>query len=96
MVKSYYAKTALLWLCEETPKDDWTTVSKSVIKLLDFLEQAVDTGNLPCYFWSEVNLLRLTSQGDREVMKKALHDIRQNLNTLLAQKTARMPDVTYS
>ncbi|KAF0300156.1 hypothetical protein FJT64_027282 [Amphibalanus amphitrite] len=86
MVKSYYAKTALLWLCEQTPKDDWTTVSQSVIKLLDFLDDAVDTGKLPCYFWSEVNLLRFTSQGDREVMKKALHDIRQNLNSHLARE----------
>ncbi|KAF0313854.1 hypothetical protein FJT64_015665 [Amphibalanus amphitrite] len=86
MVKSYYAKTALLWLCEQTPNDDWTTVSQSVIKLLDFLDDAVDTGKLPCYFWSEVNLLRFTSQGDREVMKKALHDIRQNLNSHLARE----------
>ncbi|KAF0292343.1 hypothetical protein FJT64_009645 [Amphibalanus amphitrite] len=86
MVKSYYAKTAMLWLCEQTPKDDWTVVSQSVIKLLDFLEEAIDTGNLPCYFWSQLNLLRFTSQGDRELMKKALLDIRQNLSILLARE----------
>ena len=84
VIKSYFVKTAMLWLCEKTPTEDWKSVIQGVLKLLDFLDEAVRTGNLPCYFWNQINLLRFTSRADRKVMKKALGNIRQHLMRLLA------------
>ena len=85
IVKSYYIKTTLFWLCEQTSVDEWTGVSQSVIKLLDFLDKAVSAGRLPCYFWSDLNLLRFTTRNDRLVLQKALQDIRTNLQSLLGR-----------
>ena len=57
VIKSYFLKTSLFWLCEQTPAEDWKSVTQGVLKLLDYLDHAVSTGHLPCFFWSRINLL---------------------------------------
>ena len=86
VIKSYFIKTALFWLCEQTPTEDWKSVTQGLLKLLDYLEHAVSTGYLPCFFWSRINLLRFTSGAEREAMKKALDAIRKNCIRLLAHE----------
>ena len=87
-IKSYFAKTAMLWLCEQTPTEDWTSVTQGVLKLLDFLDEAVSKANLPCFFWSRINLLRFTSQEDRNAMEETLRTIRTHLMGLLAHEVS--------
>ena len=86
VIKSYFIKTALFWLCEQTQTEEWKSVTQVVLKLLDYLDEAVSKGNLPCYFWSRINLLRFVSGADREAMKKALETIRQHYQRLLAHE----------
>ena len=83
VIKSYFIKTALFWLCEQTPAEDWKSVTQGLLKLLDYLDHAVSTGDLPCFFWSRINLLRSASRADRKAMKKALKTIRQQHVRLL-------------
>ena len=86
VIKSYFIKTALFWLCEQTQTEEWKSVTQVVLKLLDYLDEAVRKGNLPCYFWSRINLLRFVSGADRKAMKKALKTIRQYYRRLLAHE----------
>ena len=86
VIKSYFIKTALFWLCEQTQTEEWKSVTQVVLKLLDYLDEAVSKGNLPCYFWSRINLLRFVSGADRKAMKKALKTIRQYYRRLLAHE----------
>ena len=41
VIKPYFVKTALFWLCEQTPTEDWMSVTQGVLQLLDYLEHAV-------------------------------------------------------
>ena len=94
VVKPYFVMTALFWLCEQTPAEHWTSVTQGVLKLVDFLEHAVSTGNLPCFFWSRINLLRFASRADRKAMTKMLGTIRQYYRALLAYEVcAHFPEL---
>ena len=94
VIKTYFVKTSMLWLCEQTPADDWKNIVQGVLKLLDFLDEAVETGNLPCFFWSRINLLRFAGSAGRKAMKKALGSIRQHLTRLLAHGVCALcPDL---
>ena len=94
VIKSYFIKTALFWLCEQTQTEEWKSVTQVVLKLLDYLDEAVSKGNLPCYFWSRINLLRFVSGADRKAMKKALKTIRQYYRRLLAHEVRLLrPDL---
>ena len=84
MIKSYFIKTALFWLCEQTATEEWMSVTQGVLKLLNYLDHAVSTGNLPCFFWSRINLLRFASRTERKAMKKALLTIRKDMMRLVA------------
>ena len=94
MIKSNFIKTALFWLCEQTPVEEWKSVTQGLLKLLDFLDHAVSTGYLPCFFWSRINLLRSASRADRKAMKKALKTIRQQHVRLLTHGACMLyPDL---
>ena len=94
VIKSYFIKTALLWLCEQTPREDWTSVTQGVLKLLDYLDHAVSAGYLPCFFWSRINLLQFVTQADREAMKKALKAVRHHYRRLLTYEVCMIcPDL---
>ena len=86
VIKSYFVKTALLWQCEETPTEEWTSVIQGVLKLLDFLDEAVIKNSLPCFFWSRINLFQFCSRTDQKAMKKALGDIRHHLTRFLVRE----------
>ena len=83
-IKSYYAKTALMWLCEHTGRDEWTGITDGILKIVDFLDRAVEAGSLPCFFWSRINLLRAATADDRSSMRRALDIIRKDYIVILA------------
>ena len=51
---------------------------------MDFLINAVKNGNLPCFFWSEINLFRSVDRAGRRDMKRALEMVRKHVLKLMA------------
>ncbi|KAF0314758.1 Protein mab-21-like 3 [Amphibalanus amphitrite] len=68
-LKSYYIKTAALWLAQDRPAGSWTGVVDGVWTILDWLEQHVAAGSLPCFFWPDIDLL--AGKGARELSDMA-------------------------
>ena len=84
-VKSYFAKTALFWLCQDLPADAWTCAVQDVVKIISFLENAVKARHLPAFFCQDINLLRFTSRNERKAMLKTLDRMRKYITELLVQ-----------
>ena len=82
-LKSYLAKTALFWLCQETPMEDWTGVVKGILMLIRRLERAVLERSLPCFFDANTNLLALYTDHEIEAVSKTLTAISRDLSQLL-------------
>ena len=51
-LKSYYVKTAVLWLAQDQPSERWTGITDGVNMVLDWLEHHLSAGHLPCFFWA--------------------------------------------
>ena len=56
-LKSYYIKTAVLWLAQDQPSERWTGVTAGVNMVLDWLEHHLRAGHLPCFYWPAISLL---------------------------------------
>ena len=84
-VKSYYMKTALFWLCQDTDVEQWTGTMHGMRMILDYLEKAIDARYLGCFFWSEINLFRQLSPADLAAMRHTLSLLRRNMTRLLVQ-----------
>ena len=56
-MKSYHIKTAALWLCQDTPREEWKDPINAMHMILDELEEAATDGTLYCFFWTKINLL---------------------------------------
>ncbi|KAF0311755.1 Protein mab-21-like 3 [Amphibalanus amphitrite] len=80
-LKSYYLKTALLWLAESRAADQWTaeTMHDSLLLILRYLDICLARGYLPCYFWPEVNLLASRSDAERAELAAAVAELRRRL-----------------
>ena len=80
-LKSYYLKTALMWLVESRAADQWTleTMHDSLLLILRFLEVCLRRDYMPCYFWPEVNLLASRSAEEKAEMTEAVEELRRRL-----------------
>ena len=80
-LKSYYMKTALLWLAESRPADQWTleTMHESLLLILRYVDVCLRRGYMPCYFWPEVNLLASKSDAERSELAAAVTELRRRL-----------------
>ena len=65
-LKSYYIKTAVLWLVQDQPSDRWTSVTNAVNMVLDWLEIHLSAGEIPCFFWPAINLVGGRSPAELE------------------------------
>ena len=65
-LKSYYVKTAVLWLTQDQPSEHWTGVTAGVNMVLDWLEQRLSAINIPCFFWPAINLVGGVEGGQAE------------------------------
>ena len=83
-VKSYYMKTALFWLCQDSDVNQWTSIKQGMLMIIDYLERAIDSRYLGCFFWSEINLFRPLSPADLAAMRHTLSLLRRNMTRLLA------------
>ena len=87
-MKSYFAKTALFWLCQDLPADAWTCAVQGAERIIGFLENAVKARRLPAFFCADINLLRLTSRNERKAMLETLENMRKHITELLVQNRA--------
>ena len=91
-IKSYFIKTAVLWLAQDKSSDSWTGVTAGVHMVLDWLEQHLNDKNLPCnikdselpcFFWHKINLVASLSRAELEGMIKAVQLMRIQATPLL-------------
>ncbi|KAF0298407.1 Cyclic GMP-AMP synthase [Amphibalanus amphitrite] len=56
---SYHLKTALMWVCEQRPRELWTwdRMHESMTAVVDYLLEKVSRSDLQCYFWPEISLM---------------------------------------
>ena len=81
-VKSYYLKTALLWLCERHGADWWTgagAARRTLLAMLQWVEEAARAGRLPVYFWPEVDALGGRRPAERRRLERHTARLRRHL-----------------
>ncbi|KAF0292186.1 Reticulocyte-binding protein 2 a [Amphibalanus amphitrite] len=82
-LKSYFIKTAALWLAQEPHGGPRTGVTDGVHRLLDWLERRLDDGVLPCYFYPAINVAAELSRDQRQAIIGSLRLVREHLTPLL-------------
>ena len=82
-LRSYYIKTAVLWLVQDQSSDRWTGVTRGVNMVLDWLEHHLSAGNVPCFFWAAINLVAGRSTAEMEDMINTVKLMRRKAATLL-------------
>ena len=82
-LKSYYIKTTVLWLVQDQPSDRWTGVTDCVHMVLDWLEQHLKAGNLPCFFCPAINLLAVLETAKLEDIISTVRQMRSQAIRLM-------------
>ncbi|XP_043212199.1 uncharacterized protein LOC122376402 [Amphibalanus amphitrite] len=82
-LKSYYIKTAGLWLAQITPVEMWTGITDGVHKILDWLETNLAAGRLPCFFDHNIDVAAELTAGQRQAIIDTLRLMREHVTLLL-------------
>ena len=82
-LKSYYVKTAVLWLAQDQPSERWTGVTAGVNMVLNWLEHRLSADNIPCFFWPSVNLVAGLQPAKLEDITNTVQLMRSQMNRLL-------------
>ena len=82
-LKSYYIKTAVLWLVQDEPSESWESLTDAVQMVLDWLERHLTAGRIPCFFWAEIDLLSGLSEEKVEDMTRTVRMMRSQGTRLL-------------
>ena len=82
-LKSYYVKTAVLWLAQDEPSERWTGITDGVNMVLDWLEHHLSAGHLPCFFWPAINLVGGRDTAEVEDIIITVQLMRRQEDTLL-------------
>ncbi|KAF0310865.1 hypothetical protein FJT64_018269 [Amphibalanus amphitrite] len=82
-LKSYFVKTAALWLAQEPHGGSRTGVTDGVHRLLDWLEQHLADGWLPCFFIPAINVAGELNQEQRQAIIDSLRFLRKHLTLLM-------------
>ena len=88
-LKSYYIKTAVLWLAQDQPSDHWTGITAGVNMVLDWLERHLSVGNIPCFFWPLINLMAGLEAVKLQDMMYTVHLMRSQMNNRLLMACCR-------
>ncbi|KAF0306862.1 hypothetical protein FJT64_021758 [Amphibalanus amphitrite] len=83
LLKSYFIKTAALWVAQEPHGGPWTGVTDGVHRLLDWLERRLDDGVLPCFFYPAINVAAELTADQRQAIIGSLRLVREHLTPLL-------------
>ena len=89
-VKSYYLKTALFWLCQETPSHQWKSAMQGLMLMMDYLEKAINDRHLPCFFWTGINLLNKSTLDELDAMRQTVGLIQRHATRLVAHELSPM------
>ena len=82
-LKSYYIKTAVLWLAQDQPSERWTGVTAGVTMVLNWLEHRLSADNIPCFFWPSINLVAGLETAKLEDITNTVQLMRSQMNRLL-------------
>ncbi|KAF0298933.1 hypothetical protein FJT64_003750 [Amphibalanus amphitrite] len=82
-LKSYFMKTAALWVAQEPHGGPRTGVTDGVHRLLDWLERRLDDGVLPCFFYPAINVAAELTAVQRQAIIGSLRLVREHLTPLL-------------
>ena len=84
-LKSYFIKTAVLWLAQDKPSGCWTGVTAGVHMVLDWLEHNISAGSVPCFFWPAIDLVEVAglSTAEIEVIIGTIRLMRRRASCLL-------------
>ncbi|KAF0312888.1 hypothetical protein FJT64_016466 [Amphibalanus amphitrite] len=89
-VKGAYLKMALFWECEEASPDTWEAAGlrTMALRVLSRLQEFARLGRLPCYFWSEINMLATRTDTELARLDRAAQCIKVHLLTATAALVA--------
>ncbi|KAF0289555.1 hypothetical protein FJT64_012203 [Amphibalanus amphitrite] len=87
-LKSYYLKTALLWLAERRPPGDWEDVYGSMLAVLTLVAEAAGQRRLSCYFNAEMNVLTGRTEAELTELAESAASLAGRLTSCLAALTA--------
>ncbi|KAF0303963.1 hypothetical protein FJT64_024105 [Amphibalanus amphitrite] len=82
-LKSYFIKTAALWVAQEPHGGPRTGVTDGVHRLLDWLERRLDEEWLPCFFYPAINVAAELTADQRQAIIGSLRLVREHLTPLL-------------
>ena len=80
-LKSYHLKTGVMWVAERREKPD--SLHEHLLAVLNFVIRHVEKGELPCYFWAEINLLGALTADERTELTESLRCMRATLVSVL-------------
>ncbi|XP_043212630.1 uncharacterized protein LOC122376752 isoform X2 [Amphibalanus amphitrite] len=82
-LKSYFIKTAGLWLAQTTPASMWKGVTDGVNKILDWLEDKLNAGKIPCFFDHNIDVAAELSTVERRAIIDTVQLMRDHVTRLL-------------
>ncbi|XP_043210608.1 uncharacterized protein LOC122375343 [Amphibalanus amphitrite] len=82
-LKSYFIKTAALWLAQEPHGGPWTGVTDGVHRLLDWLERRLAEGWLPCFFYPDIDVAAELTAEQRQAIIGSLRLVREHSTLLM-------------
>ncbi|XP_043241959.1 uncharacterized protein LOC122391781 [Amphibalanus amphitrite] len=82
-LKSYFIKTAGLWVAQTTPPRMWKGIADGVYKILDWLEGSFTTGRLPCFFDHNIDVAAELSTKERQDIIDTIRLMREHATLLL-------------
>ncbi|XP_043215744.1 uncharacterized protein LOC122378576 isoform X1 [Amphibalanus amphitrite] len=82
-LKSYFIKNAVLWLVQDNRSEVWTGVSEGVYMALNWLEDHLSAGAIPCFFWPAINLVAELTWDDLQAIITAVRGMREHADRLL-------------
>ncbi|XP_043239710.1 uncharacterized protein LOC122390629 [Amphibalanus amphitrite] len=92
-LKSYFIKTAGLWLAQTTPASMWKGVTDGVNKILDWLEDKLNAGKIPCFFDHNIDVAAELSTVERRAIIDAVRLMREYVACLLMASCVDQWDV---
>ena len=89
-VKGAYLKMALFWVCEETGPNMWETegLRWMALRVLSYVEDCASRARLPCYFWTEINMLATRTEEELSRLGSAVRCLKAHLMTATAALVA--------
>ncbi|XP_043211737.1 uncharacterized protein LOC122376107 [Amphibalanus amphitrite] len=89
-LKSYYIKTAVLWLAQDGTCP-WTSITEGVCYVLDWIEQHLNAREMPCFFYKEINVVAelISDQNKLQKVIDSISLMRNNATHLLVEHCMR-------